>query len=64
MDTGDFKAEEDLALVMGGHGPCTFLLLSLVSLVLLWGTTHRLAAPHRRERPPAPTPPTIPPAYR
>lgn len=38
--------------------------VAAVSLVLLWGTAHRLAAPHRRDRPPTPTPPTAPPAYR
>ena len=38
--------------------------VAAVSLVLLWWTTHRLAAPHRRERPPAPTPPSGPPVYR
>lgn len=36
------------------------VLVVVASLVLLWWTTHRLAAPHRRERPPTPTPP----AYR
>jgi RsiW-degrading membrane proteinase PrsW (M82 family) len=38
--------------------------VAVVSLVLLWWTTHRLAAPHRRERPPLPPLPTGPPAYR
>jgi len=30
------------------------VVVAAVSLVLLWWTTHRLAAPHRRDRPPAP----------
>jgi RsiW-degrading membrane proteinase PrsW (M82 family) len=30
-------------------------IVAVVSLALLWWTAHRLAAPHRRERPPLPT---------
>ena len=36
--------------------------VAVVSLVLLWWTAHRLAAPHRRDRPPAPLVPPM--AYR
>jgi RsiW-degrading membrane proteinase PrsW (M82 family) len=36
--------------------------VAAVSLALLWWTTHRLAAPHRRDRPPAPA--VSPMAYR
>ena len=38
------------------------VVVAAVSLVLLWWTTHRLAAPHRRERPPATLVPPM--AYR
>jgi RsiW-degrading membrane proteinase PrsW (M82 family) len=40
------------------------VVVAAVSLVLLWWTAHRLAAPDRRQRPPTPTPPTAPSAYR
>jgi RsiW-degrading membrane proteinase PrsW (M82 family) len=38
------------------------VVVAVVSLALLWWTTHRLAAPHRRERPPTPLAPPV--AYR
>ena len=31
-----FEADEDLAGVMTGHGPCTWLMLALVGFVLVY----------------------------
>src|SRR5215472_10035145 len=35
-ETPTFEADEDLAGVMKGHGPCTYLLLSLLALILVY----------------------------